>query len=183
MIAQQPMTVEQVQAGLAAAKAMGPREYLIARLASRYGLRASELAGIKVSDINFKDLTIRIVPGKGSIPTVECLTEDTVDAITQWLRVKPEGVFVFPGRENEAHLSRMAVYNIFKAIALRAGIPDTSRAPHAWRHSIGQKLADEGVAIQTIARVLRHRSIKSTQHYFKVSQRTADDAKAKHLGW
>jgi integrase len=183
MIAQHPMTAAQIQAGLAAAREIGPREYLLAKLASRYGMRASELASIRVSDLNLKDCTIKITPGKRSLSTVEGIADDTLEALKAWLVLKPESKFLFPGREPSTHLTRLSVYNIFTSIASKAGIPEISRAPHAWRHSIGQKLADSGVAIQTIAHVLRHRSIKSTQHYFRVSQRLADETKAKHLGW
>lgn len=183
MIEQQPMTAEQIKAGLAAAQRIGKREHAMAFLAARYGMRESEIAKLRMSDLNLHERTVKINSGKHSIQTVEGLTQDVYDVLLAWLGEKPESDYVFPSQNKREGISRSQVWRIFCQIALNAGIPTTSRAPHAWRHSIGQKLADENVAIQTIARVLRHKSIESTKHYFKVTQRLADETKAKHLGW
>jgi type 1 fimbriae regulatory protein FimB len=178
MIAQQPLAPEHVRAGLEAARRIGPREFCLATLAAQHGLRANELGRIRLSDLNLREGTLRVTPGKNSVATVENLKPETVKAIEAWLEVKPQSDFLFPqARDNSASLHRRQVYEVFVNIAKAAGIPSTSRSPHAWRHAIGYKLTDDGVPLQTVARVLRHRSIQSTMFYTHAREKQAQAAR------
>lgn len=189
MVAQQPLTVEQVKAGLETAKRIDARSYALACIASKHGLRASELAHLKLEDFNFREKTLKTHPGKNSLPTVEALDDSTIEAVQAWLASPArtaytgDGGFLFPGASGRKPITRKTVYNIFRDIAELAGLPEASRAPHAWRHSIGQALADAGMPVQNIARVLRHKSINSTMHYFKPRQAVIDKAKTELLQW
>lgn len=182
MIKQQLLSEEQRDAGLAAAKGLGTCEFALATLAAKHGLRANELARIRVADLNMKERTIRIKPGKNSLHTVEGMKPETVEAIAAWIRVRPQSDYLFPqARNTKVPLSRVQVYRIFTSIAKAGNLPAVSRSPHAWRHFVGQTLADHGVPVQEIARVLRHKSIGSTMHYFKVSERRAAEVRSKYL--
>jgi integrase/recombinase XerD len=184
MIEQQPLTVEQVRSGIEAARLTGPREHALAILAANHGLRASELARVKVADLNLAEATIKIKPGKGSLSSVEKMTPTTIEVVNAWLAAKPSSPYIFPSPSNPTKpISRIAVYNIFRALAEKARLPESSRAPHAWRHSLGQALADNGLPVQTIARALRHKSISSTMHYFTLRQSQVDELKAKAIAW
>jgi integrase/recombinase XerC len=178
------MSPEQLKAGLAAAKAAGPMPYALASIVSQHGLRANELAGIRMADLNLRERSMRVTPGKGSVSTVEQLKPSTVEAIQSWLAVKPDSEYLFPQtRDTSRPLSRVQVYQIFVSIAEKAGIPAVSRAPHAWRHSLGAILTDNGVPLATTQRVLRHKSIASTIFYTHVGEKQAAQARDKFLNW
>jgi type 1 fimbriae regulatory protein FimB len=183
MIAQQPMTIEQLRAGLGAARRLGVREFCLATLAAQHGLRANELGSIRLTDLDLSEGTLRVTPGKNSVSTVEHLKPETVKAIEAWLAVKPQSEYLFPQtRDRSSCLHRRQVYEIFVNIAKAANIPSVSRSPHAWRHSIGQKLTDDGVPLPIVARVLRHRSIQSTMHYTHAREKQAQAAR-ELLNW
>lgn len=184
MVAQQPLGPQEMNRAIAAAKTIGAREYALVRLAANQALRASELAHVKVSDINLVERTLRVVPGKNSTKSLEAISDAVVEALSAWMAIKAVSPWLFPSPTNpNAPISRALVYNIFRAVAARAGLPTCSRSPHAYRHSCGQALADAGMPVQEIAKVLRHRSINSTMHYFKVKQSLVDAKKKAMLAW
>lgn len=184
MVAQQPLSPEQMNRALDDAKRMGPRESALVRLAANQGLRATELARVKMSDIQLTERTLKVLPGKNSLKSLEAIGASVVDALREWIAIKPSSPWLFPSSTNPNQpISRSQVYNIFREIARRAELPSSARSAHAYRHGLGQALADKGMPVQEIAKVLRHRSINSTMHYFKVKQSLVDAKKAEMLPW
>jgi type 1 fimbriae regulatory protein FimB len=65
-------------------------------LAYRHGLRASEVCGLKLSDVHLKDQTVRVARLKGSMLTTQPLVPhrgqpllDELAALRAWLKVRP----------------------------------------------------------------------------------------------
>src|ERR1700683_4789367 len=67
------MTAEQLQKFLEAAKAYGPREHAMFLFAVAHGARASEIANLRLTDINFKTEQIHIARLKGSLDSTQNL--------------------------------------------------------------------------------------------------------------
>src|SRR5580698_7723373 len=76
------MTSEQLERFLQAAKEFGPREHAMFLFAVAHGARASEIANLRLTDINFKTEQVRIARLKGSLESVQNL-----------LKVKGDGLF------------------------------------------------------------------------------------------
>jgi type 1 fimbriae regulatory protein FimB len=179
---QEPLTQNQLKNLQSAASTMGPREACMITLASHHAMRASEIAGMKVSSINLKDGTMFVARLKNSISKTESFQANDRAVIEAWLAVKPKSEFLFPGRDASKAISRVQIYRLFVALAGMAGIPDVSRASHALRHTIGQTLADNGATMQLIMGVMGHRSANSSASYFRLKQSTIDSEKARLLG-
>ncbi len=179
MIKQEPLTKEQRDALLSTP--MTERDACMLAITSRHFIRASELAKLKVADVNLRDNTIRITRLKGSVSKTEALLPGERDVIEAWLRMKPESALLFPGRADKP-LHRSQVYNIFRRAAETANIPASSRAPHALRHTIGQLMAEAGAPAKLIQQAAGHKSLNSTSQYFEFTQRHVDNEKAKYLG-
>ena len=180
MIKQEPLTAEQLKALLATAT--DARDLCMLTLASRHFIRASELAALKTSDVNLRDNTIRITRKKGSLSKTEALLPGDREALDAWLKVKPDGELLFPSRRTSRPLHRSQIYNIFRSRAEAANIPSASRAPHALRHTIGQRMAEAGAPAKLIQQAAGHKSLNSTSQYFEFTQRHVDNEKAKFLG-
>lgn len=179
---QEPLTQDHLKSLQAAAHTMGPREACMITLASHHAMRASEIAGLKMSGINMKDGTVRIERLKNSISKTEAFQGNDRAVLEAWIAVKPESEFLFPGRNAMKPISRVQIYRLFVALAGMAGVPDVSRASHALRHTIGQTLADNGATMQLIMGVMGHRSANSSSSYFRLKQSTIDTEKARLLG-
>src|ERR1700688_5059853 len=67
------LSPEEVLAVLNAARAHSVRDWAMVLVAYRHGLRASEVCGLKLSDMNLKDQTIRVARLKGSMLTTQPL--------------------------------------------------------------------------------------------------------------
>jgi type 1 fimbriae regulatory protein FimB len=181
MVKMQPMNPSQLQSAIDAARP-SPRDYVMLILASNHAMRATEIARLLVSDINLKDRTIRIVRLKNSLTTVEALLPAEFEAVQSWLNSKASSPRLFPSsRGDAAPLSNVQVYRLFRKYAEAAGLPDVSRGPHAWKHSLLQNLADRGMSIKMLQLVGGHRNINSTAQYFSHPQSVIDSEKARLL--
>jgi integrase len=180
MTKQEPLTKAQL-ANLRAV-AVEPRDACMIAIASRHFIRASELAALKVSNVNLHDNTIRIIRLKGSLSKTEALLPGERELIQAWLAVKPEGALLFPSNRTNSPLHRSQIHNIFQRLAGAANLPRSSSASHALRHTIGQMMAEAGAPAKLIQQAAGHKSLNSTSQYFEFTQRHVDTEKSKYLG-
>jgi type 1 fimbriae regulatory protein FimB len=181
-----PMKREQINKMVGAAIKTSVRDGCLLLLAAGHAMRASELAGLKVSDINLKDRRIFIRRKKGSISTSEALLPSEVEVISKWLADKPEHGLLFPSKKanedrGQNELSAVQIYRIFRRYAELTGVPDISRAPHAFRHSLAQHCADNKMDIKTLQILMGHKDINSTAQYYSRTQAEVDAEKARLL--
>ena len=157
----------------------GTREHCMFLLAAMHGLRSSEIALLKVSDIQHGQMDIRRL--KKSIRTVQPLQThtnpllDEPTVLAAWLAERGDGdgsVFLFTSRQGSA-LSRRQVYRLFEAIAIRAGIPHGLRNPHQCKHFLASMLIRRGVSLAHVQQALGHAHISSTVRYTHISQSEA----------
>lgn len=139
------------------------------------GMRRSEVARLRLSDIDSQRMIIRVVDGKGGrdrdLPLSPALLE-TLRAHWRWL--KPD-TFLFPTRspgEVEKPISDKAVWHICVDTAQRAAIRKRV-TPHTLRHSWATHLLEAGTDLRTIQLLLGHEDLETTARYLHLS--------AKHL--
>ena len=153
-------------------KGLGPHDadYAILLILLRLGLRAGEVAGLRLDDIDWRAGEV-VVRGKGRHEDRLPLPSDVGEAIVAYLRrgrPKTTG-------HREVFLRAVAplgplgtngISGIVRAACLRAGVPVVGA--HRLRHTVACQMADAGVPLPEIARALRHRSISSTAEYARV---------------
>ncbi|EQD51989.1 integrase/recombinase, partial [mine drainage metagenome] len=136
----------------------------------RLGLRAGEVAGLRLDDIEWRAGQI-VVRGKGRHEDRLPLPTDVGEAMVAYLRRgRPKDT-----EHREVFLRAVAplgplgtngISGIVRCACLRAGVP-VIRA-HRLRHTLACQMANGGVPLPEIAEVLRHRSICSTSEYARV---------------
>jgi integrase/recombinase XerD len=132
------------------------------------GLRRSEVARLRVSDIDSARMTIT-VDGKGKKDRVVMLSPVLLDTLRQyWRQAKPKH-WLFPGETADQPISGNDVFAVFHNAVRRAGITKHV-SPHSLRHSFATHLLESGVDLRTIQLLLGHRSLKTTARYLHVSQ-------------
>jgi site-specific recombinase XerD len=147
------------------------RDRAVLLLLARLALRASEVAQLKFSDIDWRNGEISVC-GKGRRQESLPLPQEVGNAILLYVdkgRPSLDAPEVFttalaPYRP----LTRAAVTHIVRAALLRAGIKAPINGAHVLRHSAATTMLREGASLAGVGAVLRHRSPMTTAHYAKV---------------
>jgi len=150
------------------------RDKAILELLYATGARASELATLKVQDIN-SDIGYLRCLGKGKkeriIPIGKIAVKTTLEYIRQ-LRpklVKPfSNDFLFLSRTGRG-LSRIEIWRLVKKYAARAGMPKNLTV-HTLRHCFATHLLSGGADLRSVQEMLGHVDIATTQIYTHVDQ-------------
>ena len=153
---------------------LGLRDAAMLEFMYATGLRVSEVAHIKLSDINFEAGFLRSV-GKGNKERIVPIGKAAIESIQRYLR-EARGSFakaeslgeVFVSTRGKP-LSRKTIWVLIKKYARRAGITKNI-TPHTLRHSFASHLLDNGGDLRVIQEMLGHADISTTQIYTHVDQ-------------
>jgi integrase/recombinase XerD len=133
------------------------------------GLRRSEVARLRVRDIDSARMTITVHQGKGNRDRVVMLSPLLLDTLRQYWRHQKPKEWLFPGRNPDQPISGNDIFMVFHNAVRRAGI-SKKVCPHSLRHSFATHLLESGTDLRTIQILLGHRSLKTTSRYLHVSQ-------------
>ncbi len=148
------------------------------------GLRAAEVVGVNLQDLDLREATVQI-RGKGNKERMSLFGALFVQAAEAYLAgervtaepgVHPEPLFTNPkGRR----LTTRTVQNVVHRWAVSAGLPP-GVSPHTLRHSFATHLLDGGADLKSVQQLLGHESLATTQIYTHVSverlRKAVDDA-------
>ena len=141
------------------------------------GLRVSEVAHLKVDDIDSTRMLIRVEQGKGRKDRNAMLSPQLLELLRLWWRQgKQSGVmlphgWLFPGRSCTDPISSRQLHRAVQEAAEVAGIRKRV-SPHTLRHSFATHLLEQDVDIRVIQVLLGHSKLDTTALYTKVSTRT-----------
>jgi site-specific recombinase XerD len=165
--------IERVVTNCDVSKGHGLRDHAILLLLARLGLRAGDIVGMTLGDIDWQRGTLR-VRGKGRREVMLPLPQDVGDAVLAYLqRGRPKStsdrMFLTVYAPTRPFASSAAVSDIVRFALKRAGIQNPpSRGAHLLRHSAATAMLRAGGSLDTIAMVLRHQSPDTTAYYAKV---------------
>jgi site-specific recombinase XerD len=174
---------------LKAARQHSTRDWAMILLAYRHGLRASEVCGIKLADLDLKAGSISVRRLKGSLHTVQPVYQhrgqpllDEAAAIRAWLRkrIADGSDYLFTSQKG-GKLSRVQFFRNFQKVAEKAGLSSEKRHPHVLKHSLASHLVVGNANLALIRQALGHRSINSTMAYIGTSDAQAAEALQKAL--
>jgi site-specific recombinase XerD len=167
-----PDDVERVIASCDPVSPVGRRDRAILLLLARLGLRAGDVAHLRLCDIDWQEAWIQ-VRGKSRHEARLPLTQEVGQAIVDYLqngrpRTSLDLVFI-RSRAPLRAFGHAAVTAIVARAIKRAGIMRPSRgAAYLLRHSVATSMLRQGASLQDIGALLRHCSIETTQIYAKV---------------
>jgi site-specific recombinase XerD len=131
------------------------------------GLRLSEAASLRLSDIDSQRMQLNIQAGKGKKQRQVPLSPRLLESLrVYWKQYQPQKL-LFPGKKPEKCYAGTSIQKTIKASARRAGIKKNV-TPHTLRHSYATGLLEAGVDILTISRLLGHSSFTTTMVYLHV---------------
>ena len=176
------LELNEMLAVLAQAKKTSNRNWAICLFAFRFGLRATELSTLKLSDVEGNYCDVQRL--KGSEHTRQQITSDpnpllNVKACLAACLSEREdtgSIFVFTSRLGSG-MTRRAIYNVFEDAAFRAGIDAGRRNIHIAKHSLAVNLRKRGVPVDVVQKALGHARPETTiKFYYHTSQDEATAA-------
>jgi site-specific recombinase XerD len=155
----------------------GKRNLALLLFLRHTGLRVSELAGLRLRDVESSERKGQVLvrSGKGSKQRTVPLNVDVRRALEAYLKVRPstKDDHVFIG-QRDVGLKSQAIENVVKKYADRAGLSDVT--PHTLRHSMAKHLLEAGEDLVTVGRLLGHERIETTARYTTPSARDLERA-------
>jgi integrase/recombinase XerD len=152
----------------------GLRDALLLELLYDCGLRVSELAGLRVDQVDLESWLLR-VRGKGGRERFVPFGEEALDVLARWIREVRPGTrraagspWLFPGVAGRP-LTRQRAWQIVKAHLRGCGI-SKSVSPHTLRHSFATHLLENGADLRSVQMLLGHADISTTQIYTHLTQ-------------
>lgn len=149
----------------------GKRDFAVLTVLVRLGLRAGEVAGLRLDDVDWRAGEL-VVRGKGPKLGRLPLPVDVGRAIADWLsggRPDCEAREVFTRvRAPHRRLSSAGVSAVVAAACKRAGVAEVHA--HRLRHTAATEMLRAGAGLVEIGQVLRHESVLTTSIYAKVDR-------------
>jgi site-specific recombinase XerD len=164
--------IERLLSAFDRTSATGKRDFAITRCLLDLGLRRTEVAHLRLDDVDWRTGTLHI-RAKGKRIDILPLPEATGDAITDYLRTgRPQTsrreLFVRHRPPTNAPADLDIIRNAVRNAAERCGLEHRIRGTHILRHTVATRLVQGGAPFKEIADLLRHRSLDTTTIYAKV---------------
>ena len=159
--------IEQPDGGI-----LGLRDRAMLEIGYSTGMRASELCGLKLENIDEERRLVRVI-GKGRKERLVPFGRKSHVALLNYLsEARPSllkervSAYVFLNYRGKP-LSRVSFWKILKKYASLAGLP-AQVTPHTLRHSFATHLVEGGADLRAVQELLGHSSISTTQIYTKL---------------
>jgi integrase/recombinase XerD len=141
------------------------------------GARASEVAGVRKTDVNLKDGLVLIV-GKGGQERFTFLNPKTQEAIETWLKIAdPKSEFLFQSRQGKFLASTLS--QLMRRLKRRAGIKGKVN-PHAFRHAFARDWLQSNGDLSSLSQVMGHSDISTTMIYSVLAVHELQEKHRKH---
>ena len=166
---------ETVQAFLATidrSTPMGRRDFAMFLLIATYGLRTSEVAALRLDDVEWRAGRLRVPRPKAKTPIVLPLTDEVGAALLDYIKHArpnlPRREVFLRVRSPAGPLRPTAVTEAFQCWSRRGALSIPYQGPHCLRHSLAVHLLRQGTSLKAIGDLLGHRSAESTCVYLRL---------------
>lgn len=179
--------VERLFAGLDTNRPAGVRDRAILMLFAIYGLRESEVAKLRLDDIDWAHDELRVPRAKRREAQVYPLLPSVGNALIQYLRsvrrrASPHREVFLTLASPYRPLSTSGLYDIVAPRLKSLNVQCTHHGPHSLRHACAARLVAQGLSFKEIGDHLGHRSTSATRVYAKVDLAGLREVAAFDLG-
>lgn len=156
----------------------GKRDYAMILLASRLGLRGSDIVGFSLDNLDWENNIIRLTQQKTGKDIILPLLAEVGNALAEYLRyVRPQSnlkaVFLSlspPIRPLSIGTFRCILVEYFREAGIK--FQERHHGPHSLRHSLAARMLENGTSMPVISEVLGHSTTEPTLSYLKIDINT-----------
>jgi site-specific recombinase XerD len=166
--------IKQIEDAVDRASKVGKRDYAMLLLATRLGLRSSDIAGLQFINLDWEKNRICLLQFKTKRKIELPLLTDVGEAIIDYIKYgRPDSHY------QNVFISARAPYRPVTTIAINRAVSEIIRTshinlrnrnhgPHAMRHTLASRLLQNGVALPVISEALGHASTQTTMDYLRI---------------
>lgn len=176
--------IEELLGGIDRGTSAGKRDYAILVLLACHGLRAREVVGLKLEDLDLERLCLRLRHRKNGTTVDIPLSERAAEALRGYLAVRPRrdcGELFLTAVAPVKPLSAPVVSSVTRRHLL-ATVGGGGGA-HALRHSFAKALLDRGARLQDIGAMLGHKSLRTTLIYTRIATEDLREVARNYAEW
>lgn len=157
----------------------GKRDFAAMSLAAVSGLRAGDIASLKLDDIDWKEKEIRIVQGKTEGILILPVSIAVLRAVGDYIlngrpKTDSRNVFVRHQAPFTGYHDGVSIACIFRKYQKKAGITHVigdGKTLHGIRRGLGTEMTASGTPVDVVAQVLGHKGMKATKQYISADLR------------
>ncbi|HUJ89532.1 MAG TPA: tyrosine-type recombinase/integrase [Syntrophorhabdales bacterium] len=143
-------------------------------LAYSAGLRVSEVARLKTSDIDTTHMTVRVQQGKGKKDRYTILSKVALETLIAYLRRYRPTAWLFPSVIPGRPITAGSIMLVIRAARRRSGLTKPATM-HCLRHAFATHLIEEGTDLHRVQLLLGHKSPRTTALYLHVSRKNLSE--------
>lgn len=153
----------------------GKRDYAMMLLASRLGLRASDICRLEFRNIDWDKNQISLIQYKTNRTVTLPLLPEVGEAIVEYVKyARPQSAFkkIFLNMVHPHYpCKRETITDVVHSYFIKSGVEckGKRKGPHTLRHSLATAMLNEGAVLPVISECLGHSSTQSTMHYLNVA--------------
>ena len=133
------------------------------------GMRLSEIANLKIEDIDSTLMRIKIINGKGKKDRFVLLSPLVLLQLRAYYIQYRPAVFLFNGAGKGKKYAVRTIQHILQNTLAKIGLDSRNYSVHTIRHSFATHLVDNGADIQLIQELMGHHHIAQTTQYLHLS--------------
>jgi integrase/recombinase XerD len=133
------------------------------------GMRLSEVANLKITDIDSKFMRIKVVQGKGAKDRYTILSEQTLQDLRAYYLIYKPQLFLFNGNTAGKPMSQRNIQHLVQKALLQIGLAAKNYSVHTIRHSFATHLVDNGTDLHTVKELLGHTNLQTTFRYLHLT--------------
>lgn len=152
----------------------GKRDYAMILLAAKYGLRASDIIGMRFCNLDWEQNRIIVIQGKTGKKVILPLMEEVGNAIIEYLKYgRPEVALPYlfitvraPYKELSSNIMGGVISEYFRIAGIN--LAGRKHGPHSLRHSLACNLLKSNETLPVISEILGHSNTNTTMWYLRV---------------
>ena len=133
------------------------------------GMRVSEIAALKIADIDSKLMRIKVVQGKGAKDRFTILSHTILLELRAYYIIYKPVEYLFNGQTPGSQYSVRSIQQIVEKALRKLGLNNKDYSVHTIRHSFATHLVDNGTDLHTVKELLGHSSLKTTMQYMHLT--------------
>jgi integrase len=166
--------IKRIEETVGQSSAVGKRDYAMLLLATRLGLRSSDIAGLTFGNLNWDRNTICLTQFKTKKVIELPLLADVGEAIINYLKygrpVSGLGQVFLSACAPYRPVSRLVINGAVSRTIIASGVDIRGRkfGPHAMRHTLASQLLRNGISLPVISETLGHSDTQATMNYLRI---------------